>query len=235
MTKRVSPEEDPSVKGADLFRRWAGRWSYGHDKRSGRPFFLIPGSDPGDTWFADQNDCTCPDRQYRRRVCKHMVAVRLWFSAYVAGEIRVPLVTRSDRRAMLTAQAESYALDLAEQADSLLELYETLTAQIEEAQVDEPYEPSQAGRPVWLEPGDVWEADTRVPAPVQRESTARAALAQPVSEPDDPRDAARHRRQEASHIELRGRRPRLSPAPTQLPTSLLRSYEDLFPPERDER
>lgn len=62
------------------------RWHQGHTK-DGRPFFAIPGSEAGLFHMADQNDCSCPDRQQRGAVCKHMRAVRLWMAAFKTGAV----------------------------------------------------------------------------------------------------------------------------------------------------
>ena len=76
MTITVSTADPRSLKALALLEG-AGRWTTGHRKEDGRPFFVIPGSQ-GRVYWTDTHDCTCPDYQQRRAVCKHVIAVRLW-------------------------------------------------------------------------------------------------------------------------------------------------------------
>jgi hypothetical protein len=136
VTDQVWVDDDALVKGRLAFDGWHS-WRYGQDRKTGQPFFIIDGSEPGTTWYAAPNDCTCPDRTYRRRVCKHMVAVRLWCGALLDGRIDTKIVTATERRALFAEMAMAYDLDTAEQADSLLEAYERTQAQADEALVEE--------------------------------------------------------------------------------------------------
>jgi hypothetical protein len=85
VTITVSTTDRRDGKALALFAR-CSQWQQGktHD---GRLFFGIPGSEPGLYHMADQNDCSCPDRQRSRNVCKHMRAVRLWMAAYQTGAV----------------------------------------------------------------------------------------------------------------------------------------------------
>ena len=81
MTIELSTADKRDGKALALFARWQDRQR--GMTRDGRSFFAIPGSEPGLLHMADQNDCSCPNRQRSRNVCKHMRAVRLWMAAYV--------------------------------------------------------------------------------------------------------------------------------------------------------
>jgi hypothetical protein len=85
MTIEVSTTDHRDGKALALFARHQD-WQRGYTK-DGRSFFAIPGSHAGLFHMADQNDCSCPDRQQSRNVCKHMRAVRLWFAAYKTGAV----------------------------------------------------------------------------------------------------------------------------------------------------
>jgi hypothetical protein len=85
MTITVSTTDKRDGKALALFARH-GEWQQGKT-RDGRSFFAVPGSEPGLFHMADQNDCSCPDRQHARNVCKHMRAVRLWMAAYQTGAV----------------------------------------------------------------------------------------------------------------------------------------------------
>src|SRR5215212_3964261 len=85
VTIELSTTDKRDGKALALFARCA-EWQTRHTK-DGRPFFTIPGSEPGLLHMADQNDCSCPDRQRSRNVCKHMRAVRLWMSAFATGAV----------------------------------------------------------------------------------------------------------------------------------------------------
>ena len=45
----------------------------------------IPGSN-GRVYWTDTHDCTCPDYQHRRAVCKHVIAARLWVARQKADQ-----------------------------------------------------------------------------------------------------------------------------------------------------
>ena len=75
MTVTVSPDNPRSVRALAVLAG-ADRWTKGHTK-SGRAFFVIPGSQ-GHVYWTDTRACTCPDHRERGVACKHMLAVRLW-------------------------------------------------------------------------------------------------------------------------------------------------------------
>ena len=81
MVITVSPTNPRSVRGLAVLAT-ADRWTKGHTK-SGRPFFVIPGS-RGRVYWTDTRDCTCPDRRERDETCKHILAVRLWAIRHAA-------------------------------------------------------------------------------------------------------------------------------------------------------
>jgi len=85
VTIELSTTDKRDGKALALFARCA-EWQTGHTK-DGRPFFAIPGSEPGLLHLTDQRDCSCQDRQRSRNVCKHMRAVRLWMAAYQTGAV----------------------------------------------------------------------------------------------------------------------------------------------------
>lgn len=85
MTIELSTTDQRDGRALALFARHAD-WQTGHTK-DGRAFFAIPGSEAGLYHMVDQRDCSCPDRQQRQTVCKHMRAVRLWFAAYRTGAV----------------------------------------------------------------------------------------------------------------------------------------------------
>lgn len=246
MTRKVCGPEDDAVKAVEVFNGWHG-WRYGVDLRTSQPFFIIDGSEPGDSWYAAANDCTCPDRRYRRHVCKHMAAVRLWCGALLDGRVDSRVISLGERRALFAQMAQRFDLDTAERADSLLEAYEQQQAARAEALVDDdvavegldgvdwvdqwPDQPADDGRPVWLEAGDSWGPDTAAPAeppglvapPPPPRRRARAGGAG-LSQPADPRDLARHHRQRRRPSRLVAPPAGLLPAP-RVP------YAELFPPD----
>ena len=75
----------PVDKALALFARCAA-WQTGHT-RDGRPFFAIPGSQPGLFHMADARECSCPDFQRAGNLCKHVRAVRLWMAAFMTGAL----------------------------------------------------------------------------------------------------------------------------------------------------
>lgn len=85
MQMTVSTTDKRDGKALALFAQCAD-WQTGYTK-DGRSFFAIPGSERGLFHMADQNDCSCPDRQKRREVCKHMRAIRFWMVAFKAGAV----------------------------------------------------------------------------------------------------------------------------------------------------
>jgi hypothetical protein len=121
VTIELSTTDKRDGKALALFARWQD-WQQGRTK-DGRSFFAIPGSEPGLLHMADQNDCSCPDRQRSRNVCKHMRAVRLWMAAFSTGAVApkqrpaTPDVVDDagigDELVVLTAEGAAY---LAEQA-----------------------------------------------------------------------------------------------------------------------
>src|SRR5215212_11422195 len=85
VTIELSTTDRRDGKALALFARCA-EWQTGHTK-DGRSFFAIPGSEDGLLHMADQNDCSCQDRQRSRNVCKHMRAVRFWMAAFATGAV----------------------------------------------------------------------------------------------------------------------------------------------------
>jgi len=62
------------------------QWQRGKTK-DWRSFLAIPGSEPGLLHMTDCRECSCPDFQRARNVCKHVRAVRLWMTAYKSGAV----------------------------------------------------------------------------------------------------------------------------------------------------
>src|SRR5215212_935150 len=132
VTIELSTTDKRDGKALALFAR-CSEWQTGHTK-DGRPFFAIPGSEPGLLHMTDQRDCSCQDRQRSRNVCKHMRAVRFWMAAFATGAVApkprpvTPDVTEDagtgDDLAILTPEGAAY---LAEQAAATTPTtYETL-------------------------------------------------------------------------------------------------------------
>ncbi len=78
MTITVSTADPRSLKALAVLET-ADRWTKGHRKDDGRPFFAIPGS-AGRVYWTDARACTCPDATRRGVACKHQHAVRLWIA-----------------------------------------------------------------------------------------------------------------------------------------------------------
>ena len=81
MVVTVSSDDARSVKALALLAA-SDRWTKGHRKSDGRPFFVIHGSN-GAVYWTDCRDCTCPDfarnaPQELGFACKHILAVRCW-------------------------------------------------------------------------------------------------------------------------------------------------------------
>lgn len=78
------------------------RWTRGHRKGDGAPFFAIPGTPPKrpdqlrPIYAVTTRGCTCPDRAYntdergQQVECAHILAVKLWVQAYKDGVIQLP-------------------------------------------------------------------------------------------------------------------------------------------------
>ena len=55
----------------------ASRWTPARRKSDGKPFFFVPGSQPGAVYMTAADGCTCPAAQHSvGGDCKHQVAVR---------------------------------------------------------------------------------------------------------------------------------------------------------------
>ena len=120
MTIEVSTTDRRDGKALALFARWQ-EWQQGKTK-DGRSFFAIPGSEAGLFHMADQNDCSCPDRQRSRNLCKHMRAVRLWMAAFATGAVTPKPrlgATAEDDRIALTPEGAAYLADQREQAEAV--------------------------------------------------------------------------------------------------------------------
>jgi hypothetical protein len=85
VTIEVSTTDKRDGRALAQFVRWQD-WQRGKTK-DGRSFFAIPGSEPGLFHMADQRECSCPDFQHARNVCRHVRAVRLWMAAYQTGAV----------------------------------------------------------------------------------------------------------------------------------------------------
>ena len=100
MVVTVSSDDARSVKALALLAA-SDRWTKGHRKSDGRPFFVIPGSQ-GRVYWTDTRDCTCPDRRQRDETCKHIRAVRLWTIEHKAkAPAPKPAPLAADQDAML--------------------------------------------------------------------------------------------------------------------------------------
>ncbi len=65
----------------------APQWVHGRRKADNRDFWILPSSDGGRTYFANERGCTCPAaRNGRTGECKHQLAIR----EYLAVEDRQP-------------------------------------------------------------------------------------------------------------------------------------------------
>jgi hypothetical protein len=118
VTIQLSTTDKRDGRALALFARWQD-WQQGKT-REGRSFFAIPGSEPGLFHMADQNDCSCPDRQHGRNVCKHMRAVRFWMAAYATGAVASkprPSSDPADDRVILTAEGAAFLAAQREQSD----------------------------------------------------------------------------------------------------------------------
>ena len=72
--------------------------------------------------MADQNDCSCADRQRSRNVCKHMRAVRLWMAAFATGAVAPkprPGATAQDDRIALTPDGAAYLAEQSQPAEAV--------------------------------------------------------------------------------------------------------------------
>lgn len=109
MTIEVSSTDRRDGKALALFARHE-EWQKGHTK-SGRSFFAIPGSQPNLFHMTDQNDCSCPDRQRSRNLCKHIRAVRLWMAMFLTGAVspkKEAGATPEDDRIAITPEGAAF-------------------------------------------------------------------------------------------------------------------------------
>jgi hypothetical protein len=112
VTIEVSTTDKRDGRALALFARHT-EWQQGKTK-DGRSFFAIPGSEPGLYHLTDARDCSCPDRQQRQTVCKHMRAVRLWLAAYATGAVspkRGAGGTLEDDQIILTPEGAAYLVE----------------------------------------------------------------------------------------------------------------------------
>jgi len=114
VTIEITTTDRRDGKALALFARH-DEWMRGHTK-DGRPFFAIPGSEPDLLHMADQNDCSCPDRQRNRNVCKHIRSVRLWMAAFMTGAVApkrgAATADPQDDRIALTPKGAQYLVDV---------------------------------------------------------------------------------------------------------------------------
>ena len=76
MTITIDTADPRSLKALEVLAT-ADRWVRGH-RTDGVDFWVIPSvSAPDRVWWTSLEDCTCPDRQFRRTSCCHMRAVAL--------------------------------------------------------------------------------------------------------------------------------------------------------------
>lgn len=51
-------------------------WTRARRKLDGKPFYIVPGSQPGATYYTAEDGCTCPSAQHSKTgTCKHTRAV----------------------------------------------------------------------------------------------------------------------------------------------------------------
>jgi hypothetical protein len=135
MTIEVSSTDRRDGKALALFAAWES-WQQGRT-RDGRSFFAIPGSQPNLFHMVDCRDCSCPDRQQRGTICKHIRAVRLWMAAYKTGAVTMksrpltPTVTDDagigDELVSLTAEGAAVLAEQSQEtAAPILTTYERL-------------------------------------------------------------------------------------------------------------
>ena len=104
MTITIDTAEPRTLRALEVLAT-AERWTKAHRKEDGRPFFVIRGSQ-GRVYWTDTHDCTCPDYQQRRAVCKHVIAVRLWTAREKARAAQRPRLDPA-RVAALSAEYET--------------------------------------------------------------------------------------------------------------------------------
>jgi hypothetical protein len=112
MMLQVSTTDRRDGKALALFARCA-EWQQGHT-RDGRPFFAIPGSETGLLHMTDQRECSCPDFQRARNVCKHVRAVRLWMAAFATGAVspkREASADLADELVILTPEGAAFLVE----------------------------------------------------------------------------------------------------------------------------
>ena len=69
----------------------APTWVHGRRKSDGAAFWILPSSDGGRTYYANERGCTCPAaRNGRTGDCKHQQAIR----EFLAVEGRTPSLAR---------------------------------------------------------------------------------------------------------------------------------------------
>jgi hypothetical protein len=128
MTIEVSDTDRRDGKALALFARCA-EWQTGHTK-DGRSFFAIPGSEPDLYHMTDCRDCSCPDRQRNRNICKHMRAVRFWMAAFKTGAVspkREAGATPDDDRIAITPEGAAFLAAQAQETTApTLTTYERL-------------------------------------------------------------------------------------------------------------
>lgn len=112
MTITVSTADKRDGKALALFAKW-DTWQQGHTK-DGRSFWAIPGSQPNLFHMADCKECSCPDFQRYRNICKHVRACRLWMAAFRTGAVSLKreAVATADDVAVLTPEGAAYLAGL---------------------------------------------------------------------------------------------------------------------------
>jgi hypothetical protein len=113
VTITVSTTDKRDGKALALFARHT-EWQQGKTK-DGRSFFAIPGSQPNLYHMVDCRECSCPDFQRNRNVCKHVRACRLWMAAFRTGAVAPKRESRAaaDDLVVLTPEGAAYLAELA--------------------------------------------------------------------------------------------------------------------------
>ena len=81
----------------------APTWVHGRRKADGAEFWILPSSDGGRTYYANERGCTCPAaRNGRTGDCKHQQAIREYLAA--AQPAPAPVESRQAQMARLRAE-----------------------------------------------------------------------------------------------------------------------------------
>lgn len=213
------------------------RWLFAHRRADNHAFFIVPGTstpaDPTPVYYTDLHDCTCPSHKKGYVACKHMLAVRMWFAAYKAGEIVLPgTATRYDTDVLEAASTIAHELDIANAADCLLDQYDAAQAKATPAPRVASNEAvdwwlSDSGAPVWLMEGDTYAPDSLVPAPVPAGGLMAGSDVERLQQSIDRLNA-----EDAAPVVYGEVSGEIYPRPAR-PVGLVTRYEDLFGDDDD--